>query len=123
MANETAYFGETLKSGSGMMAAGDLTAAQFHAVVINASGEIELAAAGATGVKILNNKPNVGENCHLTDIGENKAVAGGAILKGAKVEVGTGGKFVTKGTGAAVGECRVPAAADGDVITIFLLPT
>jgi len=123
MANETAYWGETLKSGSGMIAAADLRAAQFHAVVIDSNGEIALAGAGATGVKTLNNKPDIGENCHLTDIGETKAVAGGPILKGAKVEVGTGGKFITKGTGAAVGEARIAAVADNDVITIFLIPT
>ena len=123
---ETAYFGETLKSGSGLLAAADLSGKQFYAVTVGASGVSLVAQAGTAGVKVLTNKPQQGDACALVDIGETKAVAGAAITKGARVMTDASGRFipyVNNGTNVPVGEARMAASNAGDVITIFLIPT
>lgn len=126
MTQETAYFGETLKSGAGMLAAADLSAAQFKAVTIGSSGVSLVASQGAAQVKVLTNKPTSGRPCALVDIGETKAWAGAAVAKGAVVMTDSSGRFVTyvnNGTNCPVGEARMAAGAAGDIFTIFLWPT
>ncbi len=122
---ETAYFGETIKSGAGMFATSDLSAKQFYGVTVGTSG-VSLAGAGAAGVKVLTNKPISGDPCALVDLGETKAVAGAAITKGATVMTNASGQFIAfvdDGVNVPVGQARQAASNSGDVITIFVWPT
>jgi hypothetical protein len=123
MSNISAYFGETMKSGSGVVAVADYSGAtsvsglfgptgvggfasgQFQFVTIGAysgAGSSSASLAGATivstagigGVKVLGNKPQQGDPCSLFDIGEVKIVAGGALTVGQLVMSDANGRAV-----------------------------
>lgn len=124
MSNITPYFGETMKSGSGVVAVADysgytnvaglygplgvggFSSGQFQFVTVGAysgTGESTASLAGATivsvagqgGVKVLGNKPQQGDPCQLFDIGEVKVVAGGALTVGSVVMSDVDGRAVT----------------------------
>jgi hypothetical protein len=154
MSNISAYFGETMKSGSGVVATADYSgttsvaglygptgvggfaSGQFQFVSIgpfSGSGSSSASLAGATinatvgagGLKVLGNKPQLGDPCQLFDIGEVKVVAGGSLAVGAIVMSDTDGRAVTyinNGQNVPVGECRVPANSANDICTIFMYP-
>jgi len=54
--------------------------------------------------------------------GTTEATAGAAIAKDADLQVGAGGKLITKAAGVTVARAMSAAAADGDKIEILLLP-
>src|SRR5580700_1508212 len=124
MSNITPYFGETMKSGSGVVAVADYSgytnvsglfgptgvggfaSGQFQFVTVGSysgTGESTASLAGATivtvsgqgGVKVLGNKPQQGDPCQLFDIGEVKVVAGGALTVGAVVMSDADGRAVS----------------------------
>ncbi len=150
--NITAYFGETLKSGDGVIATADFSgatsvaanhgpkgvggfaSAQFQAVTVGAFtgtgsssasliGATLVTAAGTGGVKILGNKPQLGDPCQLYEVGEVKAIAGAAVTAGTVVMTDSVGRlvpWVDESGNVPVGECRVPANSANDVFTVWL---
>ena len=77
----------------------------------NAIG-LAMTAAGASGVRV-----------PVAVLGTFIAIAGAAITAGALVEVHTTvTKVVTKASGVAIGRALTAAAADGDLIEVFLIP-
>ena len=134
-----AWFGESLKSGSGILAAADYSgagthypgpgnSAQFCAVTINSSGLAAIVTAQGTGqIKVLTNKPTTSDPCQLWDIGECKVVAGAAIAAGAVLMTDSSGRFITyvnNGANVPVGEARMPTLTGaGDIITAFIWPS
>lgn len=123
MANIAAYFGETIKSGSGVIAVADYSgttsvaglfgptgvggfpSGQFQFVVIQpytGAGSSSASNAGATvvttagqgGVKVLTNKPQQGDPCALVDVGETKVLAGAALTIGQIVMSDANGRAV-----------------------------
>jgi len=64
----------------------------------------------------------VGDEVAITVEGTGIAIAGGAIAKGAQVEV-LGGKLVTIAAGVSVGRALQAAAADGDKFEVLLTPS
>lgn len=154
MSNISAYFGETMKSGSGIVAVADYSgttsvgglygptgvggfaSGQFQFVTIAAysgAGSSSASLAGATvntvagigGLKVLGNKPQLGDPCQLFDIGEVKVVAGGALAVGQLVMSDANGRavvWVQEEGNVPVGECRVPANSANDICTIFMYP-
>lgn len=78
-----------------LVAAADLSAAQFRAVKVNSSGQAALAAAGEFAIGILQNKPTAGQTATVVTVGPvSKAVAGGSITAGALVAADADGKVV-----------------------------
>ncbi|HXQ28923.1 MAG TPA: hypothetical protein VN848_06600 [Gemmatimonadales bacterium] len=152
--NITPYFGETVKSGSGILATADFSgttsvaanhgplgvggfaSAQFQAVTIAAftgtgsssaslAGATLVSAIGTAGVKVLGNKPQLGDPCVLYDIGEVKAIAGAALVVGQLVMTDASGRFIPwidEQGYVPVGEVRVPANSANDVFTMFIYP-
>jgi len=152
--NITPYFGETVKSGSGILATADFSgttsvaanhgplgvggfaSAQFQAVTIAAftgtgsssaslAGATLVSATGTAGVKVLGNKPQLGDPCVLYDIGEVKAIAGAALVVGQLVMTDNVGRFIPwidEQGYVPVGEVRVPANSANDVFTMFIYP-
>ncbi|MFI5380733.1 MAG: hypothetical protein ACHRHE_15650 [Tepidisphaerales bacterium] len=152
--NLTPYFGENMKSGSGILAEADFSgttsvaanhgplgvggfaSAQFQFVTIGAftgagsssaslAGAVLVSVAGTGGVKVLGNKPQLGDPCQLFDIGEVKVVAGAALTVGALVmtdSVGRAVPWVDESGNVPVGECRLPANGANDICTIFIFP-
>ena len=119
------------------LAGADLTAAQFHAVAVNAGGRVVLAGAGGPAVGILQNAPRGGEAARVCVLGITKAVAGGAVSAGSRVAANANGQVVpattaytnTSDTGAAqdplvgsnvIGIALTSATAAGQVISIVL---
>lgn len=77
-----------------LVAAADLSAAQFRAVKVNSSGQVALAAAGEFAIGILQNKPTAGQTATVVTVGPvSKAVAGGSITAGALVAADASGKL------------------------------
>lgn len=154
MTNITPYFGETIKSGSGVIATADFSgatsvaanhgplgvggfaSAQFQFVTVGAfsgagsssaslAGATLVATAGVGGVKVLGNKPQLGDPCQLFDIGEVKVIAGGALTVGQQVMTDSNGRavvWVDEDGNVPVGEVRVPANSANDICTIFMYP-
>jgi hypothetical protein len=99
-----------------ILAAAALTAERF----VTAAGAVATAAGNAVGVAATN--AAIGELCPVDVLGTAVVTAGGAIAKGAHVEVGATGKAVTLASGKAVAVALEAAAADGDSIEVFLIP-
>jgi hypothetical protein len=123
MSNITAYFGETMKSGSGVVATADYSgttsvaglygptgvggyaSGQFQFVTIenytstgsssaSNAGAVIVSTKGQGGVKVLGNKPQQGDPCQLFDIGEVKVVAGAALTIGQLIMSDANGRAI-----------------------------
>lgn len=90
---------------------------------VTGGGALATAAGNALGVA-QGDASVIGERVSVDTLGTALVVAGGAIAANAAIEVGTGGKAVTKTTGIAVARAApgATAAADGDVIEVILIP-
>lgn len=103
-------------------ASGDLSALQFHAMTVNASGQAAQTGAAARNTGFLQNKPDAaGKAASVQLDGRSKAVAGAAVTAGAFLEVNASGRVVTLAAGVAVGQALESASADGDLISIVIL--
>lgn len=98
------------------LAAAAITAERF----VTSTGQVATAAGNSSGVAESN--AAAGERFPYISLGTAIVTAGGAIAKGARVEVGAAGKAVTLAAGKAVGEALEAAAADGDRIEVRLIP-
>ncbi len=119
----TAWFGESLKSTA--LAAADLSGNEFYAVQVGSTGVTLVSTQGASQVKVLTNKPKIGDPAQLWDAGETKMIAGAAITVGQTLMTDTSGRFipyVDNGVNVPVGECRSPASVAGDIFTGLIWP-
>ncbi len=90
-------------------AAADLSAAQYHAILVG--GTI---AANNSALGILQNKPESGEDAALGFFGRLRYRAGGAVAAGAGVTVTTSGWFVSVGSNQiAVGTALAAVSSGG----------
>jgi len=64
----------------------------------------------------------VGVQLPVDVLGTTVATAGAVVAKDADLEVGAGGKLVTKAAGIVVARAMQAAGADGDKIEVLLLP-
>ena len=100
-----------------------LTAAKYHIVQLDASGNIEIGE-GATDllVGVLQNKPASGGAALYRFAGTTKVIASAAIAIGALVTSAADGEAVTTTTDkdVVVGRALEAAAAQGDLIEIQL---
>lgn len=101
------------------VAGADLSNSAKLAVKMGANGW-DVAAAGAGGVGVLYYGAVEGEACSVGIAGGEEAIAGAAIAKGASVEVGTGGKFITLASGEKVGTALTAASGDGSEFTLLV---
>lgn len=99
-----------------LFAAVAITAERF----VTATGQVATAAGNASGVA--ESDAAIGAPFPVISLGTAIVTAGGAIAKGARVEVGAGGKAVTRTAGITVGEALEAADADGDRIEVRLIP-
>lgn len=79
-------------------AGSDLSAKQYYAVKINASGQLALCSTGEQAVGILYTKPSAQGNIggvHPLDGRKVKAIAGGSITAGDLLKSDSAGKLVT----------------------------
>ena len=98
-----------------ILAAVVITAERF----VTATGNVATAAGNAIGAATTS--AAVGERFPADVIGTTVVTAGGAIAAGAAIEVGAGGKAVTRTAGVTVARALQAAAADGDRIQVILI--
>ena len=118
-----AYQGDGIDWGNATAGA-DLSGNQYYAVNVNAAGNIVLASDAEPALGILQNEPTSGQAAAVRVGGISKAVAGAGFDAGVLVCAHTGGKVDEGGAGDEVlGIALTASGADGDVITILVLPT
>lgn len=101
------------------VAAADLTGKAKLGVKLAANGW-NIAGAGEGGVGVLYYEAKEGEACSVGIGGGEEAIAGAAIAKGASVEVGTGGKFITLASGTKVGTALTAASGADAEFTLLI---
>lgn len=116
--------GQPMKVGH-LLAASDLSAAQYKAVKLTSSG-IAVTAAGdgsKSALGILVNTPLQGDPCEIVTTGVVEAVAGAAITIGVAIVADAAGKVIAGTTPDANGVTWVAleaATGDNDLITILV---
>lgn len=105
-------------------AGADLRTKQGFPVVINTSGEIVVASAGAIPHGHLHNLPNTAEMARFVHNGKVvKGVVGtGGVTLGAKVSCAATGYVISATTGHAYVAIALAVGAAGDIIEFLLLP-
>lgn len=101
----------------------DLSASQYCGVVINSSGKIAVAGAGARIDGVLQNKPTANDAAVVAYNGVSKGVAGAAFAAGADLMTNASGQFVTATTGnAIVARATEAATAANNIVGILVQP-
>lgn len=88
---------------------------------IGFDGNYPAAGEGAFGIAHFD--VNLNEPVTVTTLGSFSVYAGGTIVVGAEVEIGTAGAVVTKSVGITVGRARSESTGDGDLIEVFIIPS
>ena len=98
----------------------DLEDYQYYAVEMDSDEEIILASdAGDFLFGVLQNEPDeAGKTADVALEGITKAVGGASINAGAQVQVGAGGKFVTKTSGCLAGIAVTACGGDGQLFSL-----
>ena len=81
-----------------------------------------VAAAGAPMYGLAVTQAAPGEALTIETLGSVPATAGAAISVGQALEVGADGKLIPQDTGQTVARALTPAAGDGRVVQVFLIP-
>jgi hypothetical protein len=119
MAFESLFRGLTIPAGS------DLSSSQFFFMIINSSGRLAIPAGAGDPVDgVLQDKPDAaGVAGALAFDGVSKVEAGAAVSVGDLVQSDAAGKAIPALSGThAAGKAITAAAADGEVISVLLLP-
>jgi len=103
-------------------AAADLSSDQFKAVAYDGSGNLVVAGVGASACGFLQNDPDdVGKAGDVMMLGISRAIAGAAVLKGAKLASDASGRVVTAGTGNhVIAIAQAAAGAAGEIIPVLV---
>lgn len=104
--------------------AGDLSASHFKAVKLSGATVVGVTAVGDKQVGVLQNKPDAaGKAATVMVSGVTRMVAAGAVTAGAPVYLSADGSASATATGASrIGFAETAAAAQGDHISVLLLP-
>lgn len=114
---------------SGLEAAADLSAKQYHLVRLSAANKVNQASQAVNSglLGVLQNKPKSGEFATVADDGLSKVVAGAAITAGDLLTTNSSGRAIVvtslaSGQEMVFGRALDTAGTDGDVITARLFP-
>ena len=115
-------FEQALQSITGLVSA-DMTSKQYY-IVKGSTTSVTLCTAGVQPLGVIQDTPAAsGRPGNIAIGGISKVVAGAAITAGAYVSSDSAGKAVTAASGDfALGIARTAATADGDVISVLLMP-
>lgn len=113
-----------ISDGSQHTAAADLSTAQFYAVKITASRQVNLASSGGENIYgVLQNKPASGAAANVGIVGISKAIAGAVVTAGNFLMTDTSGRFIpATGTNARVAQAIEGASATGVIFTVAIVP-
>ena len=102
-----------------LIAGADLSAQQFGLLVVNASGQVVLAGAGADVDGVLFNAPIAGRVAEVAIDGVVKVKAGGVFAAGANLASNAAGLAVVATTGQAVFGKALEAGAVGRIVSVL----
>ena len=108
-----------------MEAGADLSAKQYHFVILASDGQIDgVGTAGLRADGVLQNDPSAaGRSATVAIGGVTKIVAGGVVTRGQLVASKNDGRAQTAATGNIVlGRALETSAADGDIIAMIFDP-
>jgi hypothetical protein len=104
-----------------LIAAADLSAKQYYAVKIDATGKAAMAGAGQNAVGILRNNPTADQPAAVMVLGIALAMYGGAVTAGDNLMTDANGKLITA-TGTNPVVCvAMESGADGEVHSVILV--
>lgn len=104
-------------------AGADLSAVQFHFVVIDSDAQISAAGNGAAAVGVLQNKPAAaGRAASVAVGGVTRVECGGTIAAGADIGSDANGNAVAATTGDAILGVATEGGASGEVIAMIFQP-
>lgn len=109
---------------TGLVAAADLSAEQYHFVVLDANGDVVAASAqGSNAIGVLQNDPVSGEECEIICVGVTKLKTDGtAHAEGAQLATAADGEGDAAATGDYVLGTAItsPGANAGEVFTAIV---
>lgn len=111
---------------TGYSASSDLSAKQYLAVKVSGLRTVTgIAADTDIPFGVLQNAPTSGQTAEVMSFGRTKMVASAAITAGAQIGVTAAGKAVARVVGTdttkyVIGVAEDTAAADGDIISVYL---
>jgi len=96
-----------------LIAAADLSAAQFKCITIDSNGKAALSGANANAIGVLQNKPTAGQVAGVMVLGETKAIYGAAVTAGNNLMTDASGRLIpATGTNPVVGIALESGTAD-----------
>lgn len=102
-------------------AAADLSAKQYHFVVVNSQGQVAACTAGAQADGVLQDKPAAGQAANVAHSGITKIVYGGTVTAGADLASDSNGRAVTASSpGAAILGVAIEGGTSGTVGSMLL---
>ncbi|MEM7806281.1 MAG: hypothetical protein AAF545_15330, partial [Pseudomonadota bacterium] len=104
-------------------AGADLSAVQFHFVVIDSDAQISAAGNGAAAVGVLQNKPAAaGRGASVAVGGVTRVECGGTIAAGADIGSDANGNAVAATTGDTILGVATEGGASGEIIAMIFQP-
>ena len=104
----------------GVPASADLSASQFHFVVVNNNGQLALPAAGGDGDGVLQDKPNAAGIEGEMAIGGVTKVGAGGVTAGDLIATDNAGKAVTAAAGNKILGRALATGAAGVIIPLLI---
>lgn len=104
-----------------LIAGEDLTTKQYHAVKVNANGNVVLARAGENAIGILQNKPEQGKVAEVMSLGISKAVYGGTVTAGQNLAVDSEGRLVNASGNSAVIGVALESGEANEIHSVLLV--
>lgn len=102
-------------------AGADLSALQFHFLVMSSDGQVDGAGDGAAAIGVLQNKPSAaGQAAEIAVSGVAKVVAGSAITAGQRVASASDSEAIPAATGDIVVGVAMTSGDAGDLVEVLL---
>ena len=103
-----------------LVAGSDLSTSQYKAIILSADGAVDIAAANASIIGFLGNKPTSGASAEISsDAGGAKAIAGGTITAGDPLATDSNGDLVVATGGDTVVARAIESAVDNDIFAVL----
>jgi len=105
-----------------LIAAADLSAKQFYAIVINGDGNAAVGGAGAECIGVLQNDPAIGKAASVMALGESMAIYGDTVTAGYGLASDGNGKLIHAVAGDAIIAIAMEGGSVNEIRRVILLP-
>lgn len=101
------------------VAAADLSGDQYRFVTLDANAQIDVSAAGANAIGVLQNKPTAGQAATVRVAGITQIILGGTVASGGLVEIDANGEAIAQSAASCMG-IMLQGGADGEVGSMLI---